>query len=189
MRAKLMIVTGLVAVAMAAGIVGVYAQGAKPKVQSADITSEKWSYNWKTKTFTFTGNCRVEVRGPDHAVMTAPKMTGKAAGAASQITEIVATGPVKFDITTAKDEKGVQQIINAACAGQAVYRGGDKVVTLAGGAEAVMATNPADPDVEPAKMTATALTISLDDFEIGGDNLHINMQFAPEEAGKAKRGQ
>ena len=183
MKTRVMVVMGLVCVGLSAAG-GVYAQGGKPTVQSADITSDKWTYNWKTKTFTFTGNCRVEVKGPDHAVMTAPNMTGKASGSGNQITEIVASGPVQFDITTAKDEKGVQQIINAACAGQAVYRGGDKKVTLAGGAEAVMATNPADPNVEPARMTATTLTISLVDFEIGGDGLHIDMQFAPQDVKK-----
>ena len=182
MRTRMMVVIMLACMGLGAAGTAL-AQGGKPNVQSADITSDKCVYKWKDRTFEFTGNVRVEVLGPDHAVMTAPKMVGKAAGN-NQITELTATGPVKFDITTAKDDQGVQRIISAASAGGAVYHGGSKLITMIGGAEAVMTTNPADPDVEPAKFTATTLNISLQDFAMSGEGFHAVMQFVPGETKK-----
>ena len=184
MMTRALVVAGLACMLLAAAMVTADAQSGKPSVQQATITANKWVYNWKNKTFEFTGNVRVEVKGPDHAVMNSPKMTGKTKGGGNQIYEISAVGPVKFDITTAKDEEGVQRMIRAACAGGAVYRGGDKVVTLSGGAEAVMTTIPEDPSIQPGKMTASTLTINLDTFEIGGDDFKGEMQFMPKEEKK-----
>jgi hypothetical protein len=178
----------LIAVLVGAGFVAAgataYAQGGKPSVQQAVIDSDRYKYNWKDNTFEFLGNCKVEIKGPDRAVMNSPKMVGKA-GKGNQISQITATGPVRFDITTAKDEEGVQRIIRAACAGSATYRGGDRIVTLSGGAEAGMTTVPEDPNIQPGKLTAGTLTINLDTFEIEGDKFHGEMQFVPTDEKKA----
>jgi len=164
----------------------VAADRVQKSAQSADVFSDKFIYKWDKNLFEFTGNCRVEIKGPDSATMVAPKMTGKLAGNSNQITEITAIGPVKFDILTKKDEQGVQRMIKAGCAGEAVYTGGTKVVTLGGGAEAVMTTIPQDPDMQPAMFTGNKLVINLTDFTITGDNVHIEMQ-VPAEALEGKK--
>jgi lipopolysaccharide export system protein LptA len=160
--------------------VAVAAQVVK-KAQQADITSEKFTYDWAKNQFVFSGNCRVDIKGPDKATLNAPRMVGKVASKSSQISEIAASGPVSFDIVTARDSEGNQRHIVATCSGSAVYNGATRLVTLNGGAQATMTTLPLDPSVQPTRFTGDKLVVDFGANEITGENVHFEVEVPAQE--------
>lgn len=171
-KSRLLVAAVLVAVVIAAAV----ATAAEKKTDQADIRADKMVYRWDTNTWEFTGNVRVEIKGPDKALLTAPKMTGKLAQKATQITEIKAVGPVRFEVTTQKDADGIQRRIVATGTGDAVYTGTTRVIALTGGAQAEMTTLPPEPDVQPTRFQAEQLTINLKSFTVEGENVHIEAE-------------
>ncbi len=164
----------------------VAASAVEKSTRNADIFSDTFTYDWKKNVFEFIGNCRVEVKGPDRATMTAPRMTGKLGQKGAQLAQITAPGPVHFEVTTKKDADGLQRRIVAACAGQAVFEGETSTITLTGGAEAQMTTIPATPDIEPAKFTGDKLIINLKTFTVQGERVHFEVELPPETAEEKK---
>ena len=172
----LMAATALASLLLAAAV----ALGAEKKTDQADIRAERFTYHWDSNLWEFTGNCRVEIKGADQATMTAPKMTGKFTEKGTQVSEITAAGPARFDVTTQKTPDGVQRRIVAGCAGEAVYSGATRIVTLTGGAEAEMTVVPADPDAAPTKFSAERLVINLQTLTVEGENVHIEAEIPAE---------
>lgn len=157
------------------------------KTQQAVVTADVMKYNWKANTWYFNGNCRVDVAGPDKAMLTAPKMTGKVGKGGTQLNEIVASGPVSFDVTVRADESGVQRRIVASCKGQAVFTGVAKTITLTGGAQGQMTSIPAEPETGPAVFSGETVTINLADFTVEVSKGRIEAEFAaPQEGGQPK---
>lgn len=187
-RRKLAVGLLVVGLLVALGVAG--AQTPKPKrtLQPASVDADKGTYDWQKHQWTFTGNCVVRIEGPDKATMEAPSMTGKTGSNANEISEIIASGPVSFTVVTRKDDQGNQRLIKAGCKGNGVYSGAQRVVTLTGGAEAVMTMIPQDPEAQPTKFTGNSLTINLEDNTVGGDHVHIEMQVPAESVGPAKPG-
>jgi lipopolysaccharide export system protein LptA len=151
------------------------------KAQQADITSDKFTYDWGRNQFVFTGNCRVDIKGPDKATLHAPRMVGKVGAKSSQIAEITASGPVSFDIVTQKDAEGSQRHIVATCSGNATYNGATRLVTLNGGAQATMTSLPVDPDVQPTRFTGDKLVVDFGANQITGENVHFEVEVPAQE--------
>lgn len=166
----------LVALCMAAPAAGVEKQ-----TSEANITADKFKANVSTGVWEFTGNCRVEIKGPDAGFMTSPRVVGQFDRAGSQVTEIKAFGPVNFDVTTRKDAEGVQRRIVARCTEQAVYAGAARTITLTGNPEATMSTIPSPPEAKPATFTGRKLIITLaDEITFEGEGITLVTEFLPE---------
>lgn len=157
------------------------AAAVEKQTSEANITADKFKANVSTGVWEFTGNCRVEIKGPDKGFMTAPRVLGTFDRAGSQVTEIKAFGPVNFDMTTRKDAEGVQRRIVARCTDQAVYAGAARTITLTGNPEAAVSTIPSPPDAKPATFTGRKLIITLkDEITIEGEGVKFDVEFPPE---------
>jgi len=156
------------------------------KTQNVTIKAQKMVYNWKSDTLEFWGKCQAEVSGPDKAVMSAEKITGKFRDGGNKVGQIIAAGPVHFDITTSPDTDGLRRHITADCKGQAIYEGVKRTMTLTGGAEAFLTTVPTTARDKPATFAGETVVIDLKTFEIsveGGVHFEIEIPAeAPEEA-------
>lgn len=172
---------GLILAAVLLSLTVMVAAQVTKKAQQADIRADKFVYHLQKKEFVFTGNCRVDVKGPDKATLRAPRMVGTMGAGTSQISQITAEGPVTIEITTAKASDGTQQHIMASCKGTATYSGATRVVTLAGGAEAVMTTLPEQPDQQPTRFTGDKLVVNFGSSEITGENVHFEVEVPANE--------
>jgi lipopolysaccharide export system protein LptA len=164
--------------------VAVAAQVVK-KAQQADITADKFVYDMGRNEFVFSGNCRVDIKGPNKATLNAPRMVGKVGAKSSQISEITASGPVSFDIVTQKDAEGGQRHIVASCSGSAVYNGATRLVTLNGGAQATMTSLPAGPDAQPTRFTGDKLVVDFGANQITGENVHFEVEVPAQDTAPA----
>ena len=180
---RALVITLVLAVAGLSMVALVWAQAVK-RTSQADITSQKFTYDWKSSEFIFTGNCRVEIKGPDKATMTAPRVVGKITTKGQQVNKLTASGPVTFDFTTARDADGVQRRIVASCSGQAIYDGVANTVTLTGGAEAQMTALPAAEGQEPTKFSGTKLIVNFKSYTVEGEGVHFEVEI-PEPSTEA----
>lgn len=167
---------GLILAAVLLSLTAMVAAQVTKKAQQADIRAEKFVYLWQKKEFVFTGNCRVDIKGPDKATLRAPRMVGTMGASTSTISQITADGPVTIDITTAKASDGTQQHIMASCKGAATYSGATRVVTLTGSAEAVMTPLPEQPDTQPTRFTGDKLVVNFGTSEVTGENVHFEIE-------------
>jgi len=132
------------------------------KTQNANISCEEnFTYNWKTGLIVFRGDCRLEVKGPEKAILTTQRLSAKFGQGNNRVDSVTAQGPVHFDVTTEPDAEGVRRHITADCRGEATFDGKARVVKLTGGAEAVMMPVPAPPGTQPAKLSGPVIEINL----------------------------
>lgn len=166
------------AILVAASLVlGTVALAETRRTDKADISADKLVYNFAKNTWEFIGNVTVDVKGPDRATLTAPRMTGKLGKSGSQLDEVTAYGPVHFEITVKTDTDRVQRHITATCTGQAVYTGAASTITLIGGAEGQMVTLPAQPDSSPATFKGDKITINLAESTVEMENGTVSTEF------------
>ncbi len=176
MQRQRVAVWGVALVCLLAAVATSYA--AEKKAREATINSDTMVYNWKKDTFEFTGNCRAELKGDDQASMSGAKITGKFTKGGSSVSEIIAYGPVRFDITTQPDDEGVSRHITAQCKGNGTFSAATKTIRLTGGAEAIMTTVPMDPNIEPAKFSGAEVIINLATYDLtvqGGVHLQVQL--------------
>jgi lipopolysaccharide export system protein LptA len=167
----------LAALILAGLAVGTVALAETRRTDKADINADKLVYNFANNTWEFTGNVTVDVKGPDKATMSAPRMSGKLGKSGSQLNEVVAYGPVQFAITLQPDADGVQRRITATCTGQALYTGAASTIVLVGGAEGQMVTLPQQPDASPATFKGDKITINLADSTIEMEKGTVSAEF------------
>jgi lipopolysaccharide export system protein LptA len=166
------------ALLIAAGLIaGTVAFAETRRTDKADISADKLIYNFAKNTWDFIGNVTVDVKGPDKATMTAPRMSGKLGKTGSQLNEVTALGPVRFEITLKPDADGVQRRITATCTGQAVYTGAASTITLIGGAEGQMVSLPLQPDAVPATFKGEKVTINLADSTVEMEKGTVSAEF------------
>jgi lipopolysaccharide export system protein LptA len=158
-------------------IAGTVALAETRRTDKADISADKMVYNFAKNTWEFTGNVAVDIKGPDKATLTAPRMTGKLGKSGSQLNEVTAFGPVRFEITLKPDADGVQRRITATCTGQAIYTGAASTIVLIGGAEGQMVTLPIKPDENPATFKGDKVTINLVDSTIEMEKGTVSAEF------------
>ena len=162
--------------------VAIQAVAVERQTAQANIKADRFKANIGTGEWEFSGNCRVEIKGPDNAVMTAPRVTGRFDRSGSQVVEIRATGPVDFDVTTRRDSEGVQRRIVAKATTSAVYSAAARTITLSGSPQAAVSTIPSPPDVRPATFSGRTLVVRLDDeVTIEGEGVVFDVELPPAE--------
>lgn len=130
------------------------------KTATAEFGSEDFSWAWDTNVFELAGGAWLNVKAEHVAKMTATAMTVQADDKLRQIELLTATGPVKIDVLTAKDEKGLQRKIVASCSEKATYQEAKQLIEMIGNVEADVTTLPAG-NVEAAHLCGDKITFDL----------------------------
>ena len=131
------------------------------KTQSAEIRGDSSVFNWIKNELVLTGNVSVQVTSPNATTFTAPKMTAKFSKAMDQILTLVATGPVRVEITTAPDADGVRSRITATGNDKAEYSETTQKIKLLGDAVADYVSLPEGPESRRMHFTGEEIEADL----------------------------
>ncbi len=154
---------------MAAGAVwlviaaALQAQNVK-RTTHAVIDCDKITFNWTTGKFEFSGSAKITLKAPrGDATITSPSVTGQGDLKANMIREMVAAGPVTFDVLT----KGTRKLhVVATCRRQATYSEETGVVVLEGSARAVIKEVPTTPETQPSELRGEQIRINMKTGEL-----------------------
>jgi hypothetical protein len=124
-----------------------------------DAPNGTLTFNYLTGDFTITGGTglvTVKMQGPDEAIMTTPKVTGKLSKN-KQVADLIAYGPVHLDIITPPDAQGARAQVIASADDRAEYSEVSQKITLYGNAVADYLSLPEGPDSTRAHFTGDTI--------------------------------
>lgn len=149
---------------------------AQKRTRTAEVTADDMVFKWETNQFEFSGNCVLEVSGPNQATITAPRMSLQLTADGRAIKFLKATGPLRTTVVTAPDSQGVKRRIVATAAKYATYVEADQVVEMVGDAQADMITLPERPDSAKAHFSGDLLRVSLKSGELSAKRVRIRVE-------------
>jgi len=164
----------LLALAIGLAVTVALAQATK-RTQTAVITADDLVYDWETDIFEFTGNCRVQISGPDEATMTAPKMIVELNEKADRVKILRTVGKTHFSVLTAPNNKGQRRRIEASSNNGATYNETTQKVVLSGGAVADMTMVPPDERVHAVHFKGERITADLNTKQIKVSQAHMEV--------------
>ena len=133
---------------------------AEKVTQSADITSDTMSFNWNTNAFEFAGNAKVVMVGPYQATITGPKMNVELTKD-NRVKQMLARGPVKFDLISPPDKDGVRNHIVATADDSAEYSEVTQKIVLRGNAQTTIISLPETADSRRVYFTGDVMEADL----------------------------
>jgi lipopolysaccharide export system protein LptA len=149
---------------------------AQKRTRTAEVSADDMVFKWETNQFEFTGNCVLEVSGPNQATIAAPRMSVQLTADGRSIKFLKATGPLRTTVVTAPDSQGVKRRIVATAAQYATYVEADQVVEMVGDAQADIITLPEKPDSPKAHFSGDVLRLSLKSGELSAKRVRIRME-------------
>lgn len=169
------ILIGIVTAALAAGMLAVAPAQQTRRTQAGRLDFLELVWDFENNTFAITGDpALLRVEGLHDAELCAPRITIDADQNLTRIRGAVAGGPVRLNMLTAPDTKGVRRRINATCRDRATYDQATATVKMIGNVVADIVTLPEtgeeaahlESDEITVDLNASTLTASSGSFEV-----------------------
>lgn len=146
------------------------------RTRTAEVSADDMVYKWDTNQFEFSGNCVLEVSGPNQATLVAPRMSLQLTADGRAIKLLRATGPLRTTVVTAPDSQGMKRRIVATATKYATYVEADQVVEMVGDAQADIITLPEKPDSPKAHFSGDVLRVSLKSGELSAKRVRVRVE-------------